>query len=393
MMWLDQLALALSFLYGLDRWLKLLAIHRFFQRAQPVADTFSISLIQPVTRGAANLEGNLRARLKQTYAGRIQHLIICDESDRENRNLCERLAQDFPDREIAIIGTTSTFSEIATKTEKMLAGLERAEGEILVFIDDDIEPPPDALCRFMGALHQPEVGAVFGLARACSWETPWSSLMSAFVNANALLSYIPVTFVLDPYTITGHFFALKRADFVAAGGFAGMEKRVDDDRDIAVRLRALGLKCVQTAVVYRVSNRFAGWNDYAQQLKRWFVFPRQFIVPTLSTKEKLITTLLSFTIFLPAAAALLFLFYPNRWTLAALGMEYLWFVWAYAGCSRRYLDEPVPWLLLPATCFLTPFQLLHALFFSNTVIRWRGVPLNILPGGEAQVQKGFRADD
>jgi ceramide glucosyltransferase len=44
-------------------------------------------------------------------------------------------------------------------------------------------------------LYQPQVGAVFGLACYTNWRALWSSLMSGFVNANALLSYIPISYL------------------------------------------------------------------------------------------------------------------------------------------------------------------------------------------------------
>lgn len=61
--------------------------------------------------------------------------------------------------------------------------------------------------------------------------------MSVFVNANALFSYIPITYLTEPFTVTGHCFALSRETFADVGGFTDLERRVDDDHEIARRVR------------------------------------------------------------------------------------------------------------------------------------------------------------
>ncbi len=61
-----------------------------------------------------------------------------------------------------------------------------ADGAVLCFVDDDVSLPPDGLQTLVRHLGIPGVGATFGLARYSAWETPWSSLMSLFVNSWAL---------------------------------------------------------------------------------------------------------------------------------------------------------------------------------------------------------------
>jgi ceramide glucosyltransferase len=126
---------------------------------------------------------------------------------------------------------------VASKVEKLQAGLASARGAVLCFVDDDVELRPDALSICARHLARPGVGAVFGLACYTSWSTLWSSLMSAFVNANALLSYVPLTYLTDPFSITGHCFALRAEVLHAAGGFAGLERHIDDDHALARRVR------------------------------------------------------------------------------------------------------------------------------------------------------------
>ena len=80
---LNRLAWFLAALYALDRLLKLLAVHRFLRRPAPPAPAQwpSVSLVQPITRGASDLPGALACRAALRYAGHVQHILICDRGD------------------------------------------------------------------------------------------------------------------------------------------------------------------------------------------------------------------------------------------------------------------------------------------------------------------------
>jgi ceramide glucosyltransferase len=272
----------------------------------------------------------------------------------------------------------------------MIAGLQvvAAHSEVYCFIDDDIALRPGALCQFLSHVKQPGVGAVFGLACAVSWDSLWSGLMSLFVNSNALLSYVPLTYLLDPFTITGHYFAIPRQHFEAADGLNSLSRNVGDDAALARQLRRIGLGVVQAPVIYNVANALPHWGDYAGQLKRWFVFPRQVVLPYLTRRESLISSLLSLDLFLPSLSLLLALINPRPRSLLALGLVLLIFISLDWLCERRYRQRATPlwgWLLLPLVACITPLQILWALLLAGPEIVWRGRRLKIAPGGEFEV--------
>jgi ceramide glucosyltransferase len=276
---------------------------------------------------------------------------------------------------------------VASKIAKLRAALPRATGEVLCFVDDDVGLRPAALRTLIRYLFLPRAGAVFGLACYTEWRTLWSSLMSAFVNANALLSYIPLTYLAEPFTITGHCFALRRLDFDAAGGFEGMEHNVGDDHELARRLRRLGLRTVQTPMIYDVANHFDSLHSYVAQLKRWFVFPRQVLLPFMTPREQMVSFLGSTCNLSPSVLALLALL-SRRWaTLRALGASLGLFGAVYALCEARYLKRRTParrWPLLLVVALLTPLQIVAALLSSDEV-EWRGRRLRIRRGGGFEV--------
>ncbi len=388
---------ALLWLYLFDRLLRLVAIVHFFRHTDPAvpAEWPSISLIQPITRGATHLAGNLRARFGQVYAGHLQHVLVCDEGELAAQGVCATVIAEFSNADVQWVrvgaGATTNQPAVASKIEKLNAGVVLAKGEILCFIDDDIEPPADMLCRFVCYLDQPQIGAVFGLASAVSWNTPWSSLMSLFVNSNGLPTYVPSHYLSEPAQITGHLFALRASDLQRVQGWQSMEQRIDDDTELTYKLRAIGLRSLQTPVIYNVHNEFDSWQAYASQLKRWFVIPKQTVLPHLGRKEKALSTLLSVGLIVPVLMLLQAIFLPSQQTLVNLVLIIGIFYASTAWISAHYTRSNIPlhgWLLLPITLFIAPIQMLWALLFAQPVIQWRGQSLRIERGGEFQ-----RVDD
>ncbi|MBC7809241.1 MAG: glycosyltransferase, partial [Akkermansiaceae bacterium] len=250
----------------------------FFARPRPplpVGVLPAVALIQPVTRGATELRANLAARATLNYPGNVRHLVVCDVGDFDSQAVCRAA---LPAAEIILALPDLPNVPLATKVAKMAAGVARVGSgtDVICFVDDDIALPPDALTVLVAPLYaEVPAGATFGLACQRSWGTPWESLMSGFVNANALTGYVPLVFFTPPYTVTGHVFALRRAVFERTGGMSGLEKRFDDDHEIARRVRALGLPLVQTPLVYGVANALGSLAAYRTQMRRWFVMPRQ----------------------------------------------------------------------------------------------------------------------
>src|SRR5215467_4772987 len=211
---LDCLAIGLMALFALDRFLKLASVIHFFRRPLPPEpqEWPSLTLFQPITRGVSGLPEQLRSRARLSYELRasqggnnpaaIQHLLICDANDSESQAEIRALLDEFPALQAELILVESKEGTVASKTEKLLAAIPHAKSEVFWFVDDDIGLRPSALRLMIPFLYQPGVGAVFGLACYTNWRTTWSSLMSGFVNTNALLSYIPLTYLTTPFTIT-----------------------------------------------------------------------------------------------------------------------------------------------------------------------------------------------
>ncbi len=395
----------LALLYATDRLLRLLALRHFFRRPPPPAPPAwpSATLIQPVTRAAHDLRRALDSRAQLDYPGPQQHLLVCDAGDLASQAIVRALIAERPGWPAELILAAPESGAVASKLAKIVAALPCATGDVLVFVDDDVRLPPDALRTLLPHLWLPGAGAAFGLARYEAWESPWSSLMSLFVNAAALPSYVPLSYLAEPYTITGHCFALRREAFDAAGGFAELAGRIDDDHELARRVRAAGLRCVQTPLIYGVENRLATARAYHAQLRRWLTIPRLTMLPQLSPRERLATLLSSAGNLLPPLAFVMGLGGaaaqthdkknagaaqppPRPHRQVRLIMLAL-FLATYAIIDRAYLGGVTParrWPLLLVTALLTPLHIL-ALSLGGDEFEWRGQRIRLRPGGRFDV--------
>ncbi|HET7041227.1 MAG TPA: glycosyltransferase, partial [Gemmatimonadales bacterium] len=303
----------------------------------------------------------------------------CDRTDTASQGRCRAIVG----AQAEIVLADPDGGEIATKVAKLQAALPQIRGEIACFVDDDVTLPPGALRTLVAPLARPDVGATFGLARYIAWESPWSGLLSLFVNSNALLSYLPLATLIEPFTITGHCFALRRATLTAIGGLDGHTGRIDDDHELARRVYAHNLRIVQTTLLYDVTNHLDALAAYHAQLQRWFVFPRQAMLPYLRPGERRVMTLGSLGNLAPGLLTLLALLTRQRIPALASGLAVALALAVQAIIERAYLGRITPprrLALLPLVIIFTPLHIL-AILCAPPIVEWRGQRLRIHPGG------------
>lgn len=381
---LKHLTGALFWLYAIDRVGKTITIAHFMGKRRPkMPDPApTITLLQPITLGASDLQAALEARAKLRYPANIQHLLVCDRGDSMSKGICNRWIKEHRGLDALIIEVESEGG-IASKTAKLQAGLAHAANDIVVCVDDDIILRPDAVRTLIPYLAEPGAGAAFGIACYIDWSNLPSGLMSAFVNTNALFTYIPGTYLTEPFTITGHIFAVPRVLLLRSGGFSGLENNIADDHILAERIRNAGLRVIQSPMIYDVVNHLPAMRDYAAQMKRWFVFPRQALIPLMTPKQQAITLLLSLGNMIPGLMALIALITRKRIAISALIQTMAIFNITHTLAETLYLKHHPPItrrLLLTLSALISPIQIAASLLSNNDIV-WRGRRLKIERGG------------
>jgi ceramide glucosyltransferase len=347
---------------------KFLVIRKAFRAWPPPSrgKPEEVSILQPVTKGTTNLRRHLKSRVA------AESIVAGDESDLASRRIADEVFANAP-RYLYLKVPPAGDGGPAIKTTKMRAALAAATKGVVLFVDDDIILPSDAVSASATLLADPKVGVVFGVAYADSWNSFWSSLLSAFVNRYAFPSYLPLAQVLAPFTVTGHWFALRRADMLDVSDEVLEEFRIDDDHELARVLRARGLRLVQTPLVHQVENRIPSAAEFHAQMKRWFVFVRERMTPHLSRREQWISGVLS----LPEGAFPLVT--GGALLLRSRGLGRLAALLAAAGIGHaayaaRKADRSFNlWslLLTPLVSLFSPLYIAGILVLGDNRVRWR----------------------
>ena len=383
---MQMIAMCLLLLFVIERTVKCVLVWHFFAKAEPkVPQSWpTLSVIQPITRGVCHLSGNLVSRLTQEYPQAVQHIFLCDVLDDINKKIAYELAAQYRNYDIVVVEVQADNGEIASKVKKMQMGHQLAIGEVLVFIDDDIELRPQTFRRMIPYLYQENIGAVFGLAWAGNWNSRWSAMMNLFVNGFALMTYIPLCYCTRPYSITGHIFALKKSIYEQSGALDNFGGHIGDDHEIARNVRALGLQLKQSPIIYNVWNEFFSWRAYQAQIKRWVVIPRQVLFPHISFYNKSISTLLSLPTTIPVLLLIIAVVCGDFLAIACCAIALVFSELIYLLHSYLYIKRATPLASLGLLFFVnlfTPMHLLISYITDNTAL-WRGELVKINKGGK-----------
>ena len=377
-------------------------IRRFFQHAAAAptcAVRTALTIVQPILSGDPHLADTLRAnaRLKTSLPIHWQWMVDHDDlpGRRLTADLLAELAAERPDlrKRITLTLTPPVPDGVNPKTYKLrLAWENRSAQENGFFgvLDDDTRLLPGHLETAVGALQgEAEVGLVFGLPYYRSFGTPWTALVSTFVNRNSLWSYLPILHVMPPPTINGMFWLARPEAVAALDGFRRVEGLVCDDYVVARAVRAAGFTLRQTAIVHPLQTGVADARACDRLITRWFIFPQ---VSLLRHEPRGRLAWLHGLVFLPACQ------FPGALALAALaggGRRYAavmaaqgWREVLQIQLEHRYLPgaagqggefwrrRALGW----AVDLLLPLQMVRALL-APRVIEWRGHRLHLDPDG------------
>ena len=226
-----------------------------------------VTVLQPILSGDPGLAEQLGANLANHPAARFRWLL--DLADVEGRRIAEVLAAAAagPGQvELRLFGAAP--AGVNPKVYKLARAVE-ADDELVAVLDDDTVLPVGALDRARGALAGADL--VTGLPRY-EPASGWSGLVAGFVNANALLTYLPPLTFGPPVTLNGMFYLTTPGALARAGGFGAIEHLACDDYELARAYRAAGLRLRQTSIEVRLRTRVPDAAAYLRLLRRWTVY-------------------------------------------------------------------------------------------------------------------------
>jgi ceramide glucosyltransferase len=378
--------LALATLLLLIRMWQHWQVMRFFRRPRPILhdEPRLVSILQPILSGDPTLAACLEQNLGTPCRFPREFLWLIDEDDVTAQGICQELIGRHPKMQVRLIVLPPPLEGCSPKMAKLAAAVPRADGDVICVLDDDTVLPAGGLEESLPYLDEPGAGLAFGLPYYLYFGNLWSSLVACFVNSHSLLTYLPPTALVEPFTINGMFYVFRPSTLEASGGLRGLVGVLADDFAVAQHFRAHGYRLVQTPMRHGIRTHVASRRAYLRLLQRWLIFPRETVLRALPLRDRAVACL---TGLLPAMGPLLVpaLVLLGCWQAAlAFALTYGGCHFAsFAYCNRAYLNRATPWRCswqVPLIQMLLPLQLLAALVAPQR-IHWRGHVMQIERGG------------
>lgn len=124
-----------------------------------------VCIIVPIYNESDTLEPLVRSVLSHCSGVPLQLVLVNDGSTDASASQCDAIAQRHPEVEVI------HFPKNRGKTEALAAGFARAQGEIVITMDSDLQDDPAEIPRFLDAI-------AGGLDLVCGWKQqrhdPWS---------------------------------------------------------------------------------------------------------------------------------------------------------------------------------------------------------------------------
>ena len=342
-----------------------LAFRWFAARSErgPQGDESEVTIVQPILSGDPHLEDCLRRNLEAMP--RAGFLWLVDSDDAQGIAICRRLAPLHG--RLAIVEGPPPANGENPKLAKLERGLASVQTRFLAVLDDDTILPPGMLALVVAALDRADLATA--LPAYVAEGGPWSRLVAAFVNGNAMITY-PVGAALGQQrTINVMFYCARTDDFRALGGFSAILGELTDDYAVARLFLDSGRRIVQTPFVHPIRTHIRDGAHYVSLMRRWMIFgmrymrenPSLFTIGLIGVSTVLppVLLLLAFAVGSWAVAAVLALLAAKAAALAGLRH---WRTGRSGGVSAMGFEM--------AADMLTPFHVLAGAIRSDR-LQWR----------------------
>jgi ceramide glucosyltransferase len=296
--------------------------------------------------------------------------------------LIERLQREFPHLPVRLM-LTEPFgaNRKASSLDRLAAS---ASHEILVISDSDMRVTPDYLRRVVAPLADPAIGLVTCPYRGAEALTFTARLEALHMGVTFLPSVLVARQLLAMRFAMGATMVLRRADLERAGGFAAVADYLADDYQIGLRIWGLGYRIVLSDYVVRCILGVTSFQEQWDREVRWTRTNRA------NRPVEYPGLLLTFTVPLALALALLVPGDPLGWRLLAASIALRWLLgWIITGCTGD--SESRRWLIwLPVRDLLS--AMVWAAGGPGRRVSWRGEEFTVESDGRlVSVKRGGEA--
>jgi ceramide glucosyltransferase len=378
---IDIGAVTVAGLATIDRIWRAGLIARFRRRTTPTVRHEGplplVTILQPVVSGDERLEAVMRATLQAKNAHRVEVLWLAETDDVEAAAITARLVAGLDGSGAVtarLVPVPKPGPHDSPKMNAMCAGFAVATGDVIISLDDDTCLKDGDVDAAVAALDGPDVGLSFFMPCYVSHGTWWSSLLSVFVNASGIPTYV-ASEAVGATTMPGVFWAMKRSVLEGLGGFERFRHMIVDHEGQQAAVRAAGLRMVPLPRTHDTETSLSSARDYVTIMQRWFTYARDGYFRTHGARVIAATVVIGMVpTMLPLVALLLLALQPDVVTAAAVAVTFLGHWLTFKWLDATWLGGRCPpgrSLLVPVSTVLLPLHIIAALVLPPR-LRWRG---------------------
>ncbi|MEM1545606.1 MAG: glycosyltransferase family 2 protein [Candidatus Methanomethylicia archaeon] len=311
-----------------------------------------VSIFIPIYRGSRILDKVLKRLVNQDVDKEI--FVVIDKPSENSLHIIK----EFEDRVYFIIN----MKRIG-KVNALNEAVRRSRGEILLFLDGDVEIPEDPYFLRM-IINEMEDADILDLRKEIVRSSFLSRMMYYEYIVMNIYSWLSSKFTGKTPAINGAAFAIRRNVFNSLNGF---RRVISEDLDIAIRafLKGYRFKYAEKVKVY--NHVYLNWKLWIRQRKRWAIgwllWFKEWCIDLAKTYLKYPKLLFPLIILiLPTFIALLGLLVPNQLVHELLIAIILLFITKYSSIPPTIL------LMIPNIKFINESSILLLNLLSTSLL-------------------------
>lgn len=199
-----------------------------------------VSILRPVEGADDCTAAALASLCEIDYPGEVEVLVGTIRADDPVVEVARKVAEDHPDRSLRVVHGELLGTN--RKTSIMVALVEQASSDLLVFTDADVSVPTDYLRHVVPPLLDPEIGCVTLLPRGVQAETIGGRLIALHYDFVYLPQWMAALGTTGIQWAIGHTMAQRRDVHQEFGGFRSFLDALADDYELANRATRLGYR-------------------------------------------------------------------------------------------------------------------------------------------------------
>lgn len=231
------------------------------------------TIVQPILSGDRKLYDTLRANVLSSK--NLRFLWLLDREDRIAKEICQKIIFESNLKEnIEILYFDKTPQGYNPKAYKLAQAVKRVQSKYLIVLDDDSVIDMERMGELLRYSEKKEEYIITGIPYNYDNENIYSKLLSAFVNANAFLTYFVMAKLRRNYSINGMFYIIKMDIIKKYHVFEEVIDDLCDDLAVAKYLQGKGVQIIQSTIPVNVRTSIKSMKHYYLQLHRWFLFTK-----------------------------------------------------------------------------------------------------------------------